>query len=175
MGDGIGLAPDDDGAEQGTLADEARLLRRTRWRLVAWSGLSTLAVLVVLAVALYAVTARALETASVAQLDARTQGIVAFLEGTPDTQEQPGLGFLFGNGNTLLYLFDDAGTPVLLGDRGPAVPAGLPEPDGVSAAAAAADRTDVRLSTLTIQAGGATTPGTATRTTSRRSRTAPPR
>ncbi len=157
MGDGVGLAPDDDGAEQGALADQARLLRRTRWRLVAWSGLSTLAVLVVLATALYAVTARALETASVAQLEARTQGIVAFLEGTPDTQEQPGLGFLFGNGNTLLYLFDDTGTPVLLGDRGQVVPAGLPESDGVSAAAAAADRTDVRLSTLTIQAGGATT------------------
>ena len=157
MGDGIELAPDDDGAEQGALADEARLLRRTRWRLVAWSGLSTLAVLVVLATALYTVTARALETASVAQLEARTQGIVSFLEGTPDTQEQPGLGFLFGNGNTLLYLFDDAGTPVLLGDRGQVVPAGLPEADGVSAAAAAADRTDVRLSTLTIEAAGDTT------------------
>ena len=157
MGDGIGLASGDDDAEQGALADEARLLRRTRWRLVLWSGLSTLAVLVVLATALFAVTARALETASVAQLEARTQGIVSFLEGTPDTQEQPGLGFLFGNGNTLLYLFDDAGTPVLLGDRGQVVPAGLPDADGVSGASATSDGTDVRLSTLTIEAGGDTT------------------
>ncbi len=157
MGDGTGRVPGHDGAEQGALADEAHLLRQTRWRLVLWSGLSTLAILVVLAIALYAVTARALETASVAQLEARTQGIVAFLEGTPETQEQPGLGYLFGNGNTLLYLFDEAGTPVLLGDRGQAIPAGLPEPDGVSAAGTAPDGTDVRLSTLTIQADADTT------------------
>lgn len=157
MGDASGPVSGDDGAEQGALADEARLLRRTRWRLVLWSGLSTLAVLVVLAIALYAVTARALETASVAQLEARTQGIVAFLEGTPETGEQPGLGFLFGNGNTLLYLFDEAGTPVLLGDRGQVVPVGLPEPDGVSGAGTAPDGLDVRLSTLTIQAGAEAT------------------
>jgi signal transduction histidine kinase len=156
MGDGIALASGDDGAEQEALSDEAGLLRRTRWRLALWSGLSTLAILVVLALALYAVTARALETASVAQLDARTQGIVAFLQGTPETQEQPGLGFLLGNGNTLLYLFDAAGTPVLLGDGGQ-VPAGLPELDGVNAATAAATGTDVRLSTLTIRSAGTTT------------------
>ena len=48
MADGIRVDPRDDGAEQAALADEARLIRRTRWRLVAWSGISTLLVLVVL-------------------------------------------------------------------------------------------------------------------------------
>jgi signal transduction histidine kinase len=153
MADGLRVDPRDDGAEQAALLDEGRLLRRTRWRLVAWSGLSTLAVLALLGGALYAVTASTLESASVAQLEQRTEAITRFLEGQPDGGlGAPGdeLGFLFGNGNTLLYLFDDSGDPVLLGDRSQVIPAGLPEPDGVAAADAAATGQDVRLTTLTI-------------------------
>ena len=154
MADGIRVEPRDDGAEQAALADEARLLRRTRWRLVAWSGLSTLAILSVLAIALYAVTAQTLESASVAQLEQRTESITRFLVGGSDDQE-PGdeLGFLFGNGNTLLYLFDDRGDPVRYGDRRQVIPDGLPEPEGVAAAEASATKQDVRLSTLTITGG----------------------
>jgi signal transduction histidine kinase len=158
MGDGARLDPRDDGAEQAALADEARLLRRTRWRLVAWSGLSTLAILTVLATTLYAVTARTLESASVAQLEQRTQTITDFLEGTPGGGGSGGpvdeLGFLFGNGNTLLYLFDDNGDPVRFGDRRQVIPDGLPEPDGVAAAEATASKRDVRLTTLTISGSG---------------------
>ncbi len=150
MGDGIRVDPRDDGAEQATLADEARLLRRTRLRLVAWSGLSTLAVLIVLAIGLYAVVARTLESASLNQLEGRVTAITALLEGSPG---DPGseLGFLFGNGNTLLYLFDDAGNPVQIGERGQVIPNGLPEPAGVAGATAAQDQVDVRTSTLTIE------------------------
>jgi len=155
MGDGVRVTPTDDGAEQATLADEARLLRQTRLRLVAWSGLSTLAVLLVLAVGLYAVVARTLESASVTQLESRTAAITSLLEGSPG---DPGseLGFLFGNGNTLLYLFDGAGNPVRIGDRGQVIPAGLPEPAGVAGATAAEDQVDVRSSTLTIESRDAT-------------------
>src|SRR5689334_16007070 len=67
MADGARVAPRDDGAEEAVLADEARLIRRTRLRLVLWSGVSTLVVLLVLAVLLYAAVARTLETASVNQ------------------------------------------------------------------------------------------------------------
>ena len=49
--------PRDDDAEQTALAGEARLIRRTRWRLVLWSGVSTLVVLLVLGAALYAAVA----------------------------------------------------------------------------------------------------------------------
>jgi signal transduction histidine kinase len=161
MADGIRVEPGDDGAGQAALADEARLIRGVRWRLVAWSGLSTLAVLTVLAVALYAVVANTLATASVAQLTQRTAAITAFLEGgttngLPGRGPDPG-GFVFGGGNTLLYLFDDAGTPVQLGERGQVVPAGLPEPDGVAGTRTAEDGIDVRTSTLTLGARGVTT------------------
>ena len=52
MADGARVDPRDTPAEQVALADDARLIRRTRWRLVAWSGLSTLIVLIVLAIVL---------------------------------------------------------------------------------------------------------------------------
>src|ERR1043166_8552310 len=78
MADGVRVAPRDDGAERAVLADEARLLRRTRLRLVLWSGISTLLVLLVLAVLLYAAVARTLETASVNQLEARVEPVAAF-------------------------------------------------------------------------------------------------
>src|SRR5665811_1088593 len=60
-----------DTAEQIVLAEEARLIRRVRWRLVAWSGVSTLVVLVVLAIVLYAAVANTLAAASEQQLTSR--------------------------------------------------------------------------------------------------------
>src|SRR3954453_2645865 len=117
MADGARTASRDDGAEQALLADEARLLKRTRWRLLAGGGISTLLVLLLLAVALYAAVARTLESASVAQLDARVDPLVSFLEGD---QRGPGDGpdrggFVLGGGNTFLYLFDEQGHNIRLG------------------------------------------------------------
>ena len=42
MADGLRVDPEDDDAERTALAEEARLIHRTRRRLVAWSGISTL-------------------------------------------------------------------------------------------------------------------------------------
>ena len=39
MADGARLDPRDDDAELAARAEDARLIRRVRWRLVAWSGL----------------------------------------------------------------------------------------------------------------------------------------
>lgn len=155
MADGVRVDPRDD-AEQAALADDARLVKRTRWRLVAWSGVSTLVVLLVLAVALYAVVARTLASASVGQLEARIDPVARFLEGDPgrpDGGPDPG-GYVFGSGNTLLYLFNDAGQQVALGPREQVAPEGLPLMAGIDAARAAADGVDVRTSTLEIDAPG---------------------
>src|SRR4051812_32197855 len=83
MADGRQPLRGDDGAEQAVLADEARLIRRARWRFVVWSGVSTLLVLLVLAGVLYAAVARTLETASVAQLRGRIDPLASFLKGDP--------------------------------------------------------------------------------------------
>ncbi len=159
MADGIAVPRADDGAEQAVLADEARLLRRTRLRLVLWSGVSTLLVLLVLAVLLYAAVARTLESASVNQLEARVDPLASFLEGAPGGPgDGPDVGgFVFGSGNTLLYLFDEQGRNIRLGDRTLPPPAGLPLAAGIDAAKAAHDGTDVRTSTLQIQGPSRTT------------------
>jgi signal transduction histidine kinase len=54
-----------------TTAAEARILRRTRWRLIAWSAGSTLVVLVILGIAIYVAAATSLAAGGTAQLQAR--------------------------------------------------------------------------------------------------------
>ena len=149
MADGPRLDARDDGAEQAALDDEARLLRSTRLRLVTWSGISTLVVLVVLSVALYAVVADTLATASVDQLEERVDPVVRLLEGPDGSGDGPNQGFELGGGNTLLYLFDEQGVVVQDRRRQVVVPAGLPEPAALEAARV--DGEDIRTSFLEIQ------------------------
>src|SRR5689334_251592 len=88
MADGTRVDPRDDGADQAAQAEDARLIRRVRWRLVAWSGLTTLVVLVVLGATLYAVVAGSLAGASVDQLQARVEPWVERLTGElPDNDD----------------------------------------------------------------------------------------
>jgi signal transduction histidine kinase len=151
MADGFRVDPRDDGAEQAALASEARLVRRVRWRLVAWSGVSTLVVLVGLAIALYAAVANTLAAASTQQLSNRVDPWVAALEGTNDAPVQPpGFGFQPGRGNTYLFAFDADGTPVRLGREPVAVLGGLPDTAAIAAANVAPDGTDVRTTSLEI-------------------------
>ena len=156
MADGARAASRDDGAEQAALADEARLIRRVRWRLVAWSGASTLVVLLVLGAALYAVTASTLARASMTQLEDRVDPWVARLAGQAPDGDRPPFGFQPGNGNTFLFAFDDAGRQVgLEGERGVALE-GMPEPGSLAAARVAKDGRDVR--TVDIKLGRSTVP-----------------
>src|SRR5512141_356093 len=90
MADGVGAEPRDDAADQAELAGEARLLRRTRWRLVLWSGVSTLVVLLVLGAVLYAAVESTLVGASVTQLSNRVNPVVAALSGQPDPDNGAG-------------------------------------------------------------------------------------
>ncbi len=154
MVDGPRVDPGDDDAERTALAEEARLIRRTRWRLVGWSGISTLLVLVVLGAAMYAAVAGTLAGASVDQLSARVDPWVARLQGErPGRDGDPGFGFLPGQGNTYLFAFDDAGQAVQLGRERVVVLAGLPEPASLAAARAAEDGRDVRAVELEIGSG----------------------
>lgn len=151
MADGPRVDPRDDGAEQAALADEARLLRRVRWRLVAWSGISTLIVLLVLGSALYAVVANTLAGASTAQLHNRVDPWVAGLTGAdPSGDQAPGFGFQPGQGNTFLFAFDNAGQLVQLGREHVVVLPGMPEADSLAAARAAPDGSDIRTVDLEI-------------------------
>jgi signal transduction histidine kinase len=141
-GAGPGLAAAPDAAEAEALAAEGELVRRVRWRLVAWSGLSTFVVLFVLGAALYLVAARTLEDQGLQQLDDR----VADLRGIRPDIDEPGLGFRFGGSGsgTFAMVLDADGNAI--GRRPPAIPAGLPIHESIDAAAVSAR--DVRLATV---------------------------
>ena len=70
MRDGVSTG-EKDTADLDALAADNRLIRRVRWQLVAWSGITTLLVLVVLGAALYLIAARTLEDRGNQQLMAR--------------------------------------------------------------------------------------------------------
>ncbi len=143
MPDGASSTGGHDAAESEALATDGRLIRRVRWRLVAWSGLSTLAVLVVLGAALYLVAARTLEDRGIGQLDRRA---AAFRE-HPDPG-RPGQGFIFGgeSSGTFAILADANGRA--LGPGGFSMPDGLPVESGIDAARAAG--TDIRVTTVGV-------------------------
>ena len=138
-----------------TQASEAdsRLLRRVRLRLIAWSGGSTLVVLLVLGIALYAAVANSLASASVSQLLARADPVAAALRGEPQSpgQGDPGpFGFRPGTGNTFLFAFDVDGDAVQLGRDPVVVLAGLPQSEGLEAARSAADGRNLWTGSLDI-------------------------
>lgn len=150
------------GAGGAASAEEHRLLRRTRWRLVLWSGLSTLVVLLVLGVALYAAVASTLVGASVSQLASRVDPVVASLSGEPATGDggQGALptefGLQPGRGNVWLFAFAANGKQVRLNNQPVVALEGMPEPASLAAANTSADGRDVRQ--VTLQIGSATMP-----------------
>jgi signal transduction histidine kinase len=62
-------------SHESATSGDVRLLRGVRWRLVAWSGAITLAILLVLGVAIYATTAANLARSTEAALETRAQQI----------------------------------------------------------------------------------------------------
>ena len=133
-----------DQAESQAWEADARLVRTVRWRLVAWSGGSTLLVLVLLGVALYAAVANTLASASVSQLSGRVDPWTDILQGQDHGPDQPpGFGFQPGRGNTFLFAFDDQGHAVQLGREPVVVLTGLPQSDSIQAARRASNGADV--------------------------------
>ncbi len=141
----------DDAAELQASEADAQLLRRVGWRLVAWSGGSTLLVLVVLGAALYAGVANTLASASVTQLENRVDPWSDALQGrSNDPDQPPGFGFQPGRGNTFLFAFDNQGQAVQLAREPVAVLAGLPQADSIQAARRAADGRDIWTGTVNL-------------------------
>ena len=137
------------GADALTSGADARLVRDVRWRLVAWSGGSTLLVLIVLGVALYVSVASSLAASSQALLANRAEDLAAQMRGEPPTAGGPGFDFLFGGG-TFAIAVDPTGQAY--GPRQFQLPTGLPDIDAV--ASAKAHGTDVRTTTITFPEDG---------------------
>lgn len=134
-----------------TPTPEARLLRGTRWRLVAWSGGLTLAALVVLGALIYVSVARSLADAAQTELERQATGLAPLevVRGTvvgggsvalPADGPSIGVTFLGPASGSLTIVIEPDGRVV--GGPGIVDALGLPNEDGVAAARAGA--TDVR-------------------------------
>jgi signal transduction histidine kinase len=139
MPDGAATPLGGDPADQRALASDARLIRGVRWRLVLWSGLTTMVVLIVLGAALYLVVASNLEKNGNDQLAARTAEFARRPFG-------PGQGFSFGGGSsgTFALIANDSGQQV--GPGAPIIPDQLP----LTAAIESARSTGVDIRTAVV-------------------------
>ena len=157
MGDGVAADPRDDGAEKAALAGEQRLLRRTRWRLVLWSGLSTLVVLLLLGAALYVAVDNRLVTASETQLRATVDPLARSYSRTdPDngagTDHPTGtFGPQPGRGGVWVFAFDAEGQQFGFGQP-PSTRAldGMPDQASLAAAQSSSSGIDMREEKLQV-------------------------
>lgn len=132
---------------------DARLLIRVRWRLVAWSAGSTLALLLALGTALYLSVDASLAAAGRSQLEVQARAIRSLLERLPpgtepgdEGREGPAIGrpeFGGPGSGTISIVLDSDGDFV---GTTPADTTDLPVTGGV--AAATAGMTDVRLASV---------------------------
>jgi two-component system, OmpR family, sensor histidine kinase CiaH len=129
MRDGVATG-ETDPAELEAIAADNRLIKRVRWQLVAWSGFSTLLVLVVLGAALYLIAARTLEDRGNQFLSARANAFVKH----PDARG-PGFGLSFGgvSSGTIALVTDNDGQAINFGP-GPGLPPGFPVEAGIDGA-----------------------------------------
>jgi signal transduction histidine kinase len=119
---------------------------------VAWSGGSTLLVLLVLGVALYLSVASSLQVSAVANLDQRATNIIEFNNGHRPAGDDDPTAFIFGDSTFAIVIRQDGSA---VGPRGFPIPAGLP--DSGAATAATTSGRDLRLSTITIHSPGGQT------------------
>ena len=140
-------APDRvDAAEQSASEADARLVRDVRRRLVAWSGGSTLLVLLALGIALYVSVASSLEASGVAALDQRATEVRSFARPPDGGGDRPDIDFVFGGGTFAIFIAPD-GTAI--GPQQFPVLGGLPDRD--AAQAAGRSGRDVRQSSISVR------------------------
>ena len=119
-----------DAAEAQASEADARLVRDVRWRLVAWSGGSTLLVLLVLGIALYLSVSSSLQASSVAVLDDRASDIVSFIRGQRPQSGGGFFNFSFGGGTFAIVTTPTGQT---IGPNQFDLPNGLPDPAAITA------------------------------------------
>ncbi len=114
-------------------AEDAPLLRRTRWRLIAWSGGLTLLILALLGIALYAAVANSLDSSATAQLRHRAEDIAGFIARSGAFPQRPQVGIAFGGeaGGTIAFIVAPGGA--VQAGLSSGLPAGLPDAGGVAA------------------------------------------
>lgn len=123
-------------------APDALVVRRVRWRLVAWSGGATLVVLALLGIAIYEAVAGSLAASGRQQLDARAAVIQDFLERGPRrAEDRPPIEFAFGGETSGTFGYVVTPANVVFGPR-EFTASSLPDEAGVQAARSG--RTDVR-------------------------------
>jgi signal transduction histidine kinase len=146
MPDGARPEPETgDPADRRAVASDTRLIRDVRLRLVLWSGLSTLLVLLVLGLGIYLTARQSLQSSGIAVLSDRTNQIVDVLQNPVPGRPNPEYGFIFGgdSSGTFAIAVDANGRNLT---RGIVLPTGLPVRDSLSAAVARGE--DLREGTI---------------------------
>ena len=129
-------------------AADARVIRRVRWRLVAWSGGATLVVLAALGVAIYAAVAGSLAADGRQQLQDRAVPLahtIADARFRIGERGAPGFGFAIGGPGSGTIAFVVTPANLVVGSQD-FTTGSLPDPAGV--AAARLGQTDVRETTV---------------------------
>ena len=103
MTDGAAAPRTGDPADDRARAADGRLIRGVRWRLVLFSGLTTMVVLAVLGIGLYVAAASTLESNGLHQLQTRLEPIVAQVENPRLRPSGPAYGFNFGGSSSGTY------------------------------------------------------------------------
>jgi signal transduction histidine kinase len=146
------VATDVHGAPGASTADAA-LLRRTRLRLIAWSGGLTLVILIVLGTAVYLAVAGSLASNNSDLLARRAVQLGRFIQERGLPREGPGLGVAFGGEatGTLALVVRPDGTVAGAGPTGSI--SGLPDQPGVDAAVADGSSVrDLRVQDIDVRA-----------------------
>lgn len=146
--------PTPDAVEERERAQDARMVRGVRWRLVLFSGGATLLVLLLLGVAIYTAVEGSLASTSIARMSGRAQDLANWLE-RPGNRPPRFDMFLGSDSGTFAYIVDPADDRVVEGPAFRDTVEGVPNVTGVDAAVASGE--DVRNATLQVasQAGDA--------------------
>jgi signal transduction histidine kinase len=124
----------DDHADRQARQGDARLVRGVGWRLVLFSGGTTLLILLALGGLLYFRVASSLESTGIAQLDARAASLRQFLGGSNNPGNGPPTGLVFGGGSSGTFAVMVSADGSRIGDLDDGVPTGLPNQASVAAA-----------------------------------------
>jgi signal transduction histidine kinase len=139
---------------------DASLLRRVRWRLVAWSAGTTLVALVVLGLALYFAVSSLLASSGRAQLEARMDEVRQFLREARFPPSRAPIGLAVGGRASGTFAFIVGPDQQAVGPQDVGIE-GLPDDDGLAVARtggkdireATVQGTPVRILTQPVQRG----------------------